>query len=430
MDNGDKRLVLAVAGYGTVGTGLAKTLEENKDWIIERSGREVVIKSILVRDLNKPRNHPIPQGAVLTDDASALVNDPEVDVFVELMGGIEAPKALITEAIRAGKHVVTANKALLAEDGHDLFALAAEHQVHLKYEASVCGSIPILNTLSENLAGNKVSHLIGILNGTGNYILSEMTTNKLDFASALKQAQDLGFAEADPTLDVEGFDAAHKLCLLIRMAFGKEYPFKELPVIGVSGVDSMDIEFAREFGYRVKLLGQVREVDGKIEAGVFPTMVHHTYLIARVGGAYNAVRLEGNACGPIFLHGQGAGDLPTASAVLGDILSIARGACPNNTGFIQQIPEKANILPADEAESCYYFRVMVSDQTGVLRDIAGALAEQNISIAQAIQKDQSNETVPVVFLTHSAKAKDVRAAMNSLKARGLVLEEPVHYRIL
>lgn len=430
MDNADKRLVLAVAGYGTVGTGLAKAIAENKDWIIQRTGREVVIKSILVRDLQKPRAYAVPEGAVLTDDPVALVTDPEVDILVELMGGLEAPKKLILDAMRAGKHVVTANKALLAEDGDDLFALAAEKGVHLKYEASVAGAIPILDALMGNLAGNKISNLVGILNGTANYILSEMTTNKLDFATALSQAQELGYAEADPTLDVEGLDAAHKLCLLTRLAFGVDYPFAELPVTGVSAVEPMDIEYAREFGYRVKLLGHVHQVNGSIEAGVFPTLVHHTYLIARVGSAYNAVRLEGNACGPIFLHGQGAGDLPTASAVLGDILAVARGLCTNNNGFVSQVLPKANILPPDEAECRYYFRVMVTDTPGVMRDLAGALADQHISIAQAIQKGKDGEAVAVVFMTHAAKASAVRAAMEAMKARKLVLEEPVYYRIL
>ncbi len=429
MANGNK-LVLALAGFGTVGTGLARVIEENRDWIIRRTGREVVIKTILVRDVSKPRNVPVPEGAVLTDDPEALLADPEVDVLVELMGGIDAPKRLIERAIRAGKHVVTANKALLAEQGMDLFALAAEYGVHLKYEASVCGGIPILDTLKENLAGNRISRLMGILNGTANYILSEMTTNNLDFSTALRQAQELGYAEADPTLDIEGLDAAHKLCLLIRLAFGVEYPFAKLPVVGVSAVEPEDIECAREFGYRVKLVGEVQEVDGKIEAGVFPTLVHHTYLIARVGGAYNAVRLEGNACGPVFLHGQGAGDLPTASAVLGDILSVARGAHPNNTGFVEQTFPLANILPPDEARSRYYFRVIVRDVPGVLRDLAGELAEQGISIAQASQKERGVAEVPIVFLTHEASARAVKTAVDGMKAKGLVVREPVYYRIL
>ncbi|MCG8529630.1 MAG: homoserine dehydrogenase [Desulfovibrionales bacterium] len=427
----NKPLVLAIAGFGTVGSGLLTVIKENRDSIIERTGREIVVKSVLVRDLSKPRAADLPEGCVLTDDPSVLLNDPEVDVLVELIGGISAAKNLITKAITAGKHIVTANKALLAEDSRELFALAAEHNVHLTYEASVCAAIPILTTLKGNLAGNDIQSIVGILNGTANYILSEMTTKKLDFTTALKAAQDLGFAEADPTLDIEGFDAAHKLCLLTRLGFGVDYPFEKLPVVGVSKIHPKDIEFAREFGYRVKLLGQVRKVNGKIEAGVFPTLVHHTLLIARVGGAYNAIRLEGNACGPLFLHGQGAGDLPTASAVLGDIVTIGRGVKPNNSGFVEQLLPEADILAPEDATSKYYFRVMVNDVPGVLRDLAGTLSEQDISIAQAIQKGEESDTVvPVVFLTHEARAEAVSKAVESMKAKGLVVEEPVFYRIL
>ena len=426
----NKPLVLAIAGFGTVGSGLLKVIKENRDSLVARTGREIVVKSVLVRDVSKSRAAELPEGTVLTNDPAILVEDPEVDVLVELIGGLDAAKSLITKAIKAGKHIVTANKALLAEDGHDLFALAQEHNVHLTYEASVCGAIPILDSLKQNLAGNQVQSLVGILNGTANYILSEMTTKKLDFDTALKAAQELGFAEADPTLDIEGFDAAHKLCLLTRLAFGVEYPFTELPVVGVSKIHPKDIEFAREFGYRVKLLGQVRNVDGKIEAGVFPMLVHHTLLIARVGGAYNAVRLEGNACGPIFMHGQGAGDLATASAVMGDILTIARDANPNNTGYVEQVPPRADILAPEDATSKYYFRVMVKDVPGVLRDLAGSLAEEDISIAQAIQKDGTETTASVVFLTHEARAEAVHKAVEGMKEKGLVLEEPVFYRIL
>lgn len=425
-----KRLVLGVAGFGTVGTGLTSILEENRDWIIERTGREIVVKTILVRDVSKKRAADLPAGATLTSDPEALLNDPEIDVLVELMGGVEAPKQLILKALNAKMHVVTANKALLAEDGFELFRAAEENGVGLYYEASVCGGIPIVQTLRESLAGNKVDALVGILNGTANYILSEMTTNGLDFATALSQAQELGFAEADPTLDIEGFDAAHKLCLLIRLAYGKDYPFAKLPVQGISKVDPMDIEFAREFGYRLKLLGEVRNVNGKLEAGVFPMLVHHTYLIARVGGAYNAVRMEGNAVGPVFLHGLGAGAKPTGSAVLSDIMAVARDCAPNNTGFIAQVPEAADIMPPQDSESCYYFRVMVPDQPGVLRDLAGAMAKHDISIAQATQKGQDPIGVPIVFMTHKAKASNVQAALDDLQSAGLLLAEPVHYRIL
>ncbi|WP_341806117.1 homoserine dehydrogenase [Nitratidesulfovibrio liaohensis] len=427
---GGRRLVIGMAGFGTVGSGLARVLDENRQWITERTGREMVIKTILVRDLAKPRAWPVPQGATLTADPAVLTDDPEIDVLVELMGGIDAPHAIIKRALEAGKHVVTANKALLAEDGYDLYRLAEQQNVGLHHEASVAGGIPIVQTLKESLAGNRIGSLVGILNGTANYILSEMTSNGLDFATALGQAQELGYAEADPTLDIEGHDTAHKLVLLIRLAYGMDYPYAELPVQGIAGIDRMDIEFARELGFRIKLLAQVREVDGRLEAGVFPTLVKHTFLIARVGGAYNAIRLEGNAVGPVFLHGLGAGSLPTASAVLADLMTVARGAAPHNTGFQRQVPPRADILPPADAESSYYVRAMVPDNPGVLRDLAGAMADHSISIAQAIQKGQHPQGVPLVFMTHAARASAIQGAIAQVQAAGLLLAPPVCYRVL
>lgn len=425
-----ERLVIGIAGCGTVGSGLLQVLKENKQWIMERTGREIVVKAVLVRDTTRARAVELPAGTILTDNPAVLTDDSEIHVLVELMGGIEIPRTVITRALEQGKHVVTANKALLAEDGFDLFRLAEEKGVGLYYEASVAGGIPIVQTLKESLAGNRIGSLVGILNGTSNYILSEMTSSGLDFDTALQQAQELGFAEADPTLDIDGHDTAHKLVLLIRLAYGVEYPYCEMPIAGIRGIDRMDIEFARELGFRIKLLGQVHEVDGRIEAGVFPTLVNHTYLLARVGGAYNALRLEGNAVGSIFLHGQGAGSLPTASSVLADIMSVARATPPHNTGFCRQVPPKAAILPPDEATSCYYVRAMVPDMPGVLRDIAGAMADHGISIAQAIQKGQHSCGVPLVFMTHAAPARAIQLAIAQIRKAGLLNAEPVCYRIM
>lgn len=423
-------LSIGIAGFGTVGSGLVKVLTDNAQLIRERTGRDIRIKTVLVRDLDKPRAVPLPDGVTLTTDPAALTHDPAIDVVVELMGGIDAPRALIDAALDHGKHIVTANKALLAEDGSGLFLKAAEKGLALLYEASVAGGIPIVQTLKESLAGNHIESLMGILNGTSNYILSEMTSCGLDFDTALQQAQAKGYAEADPTLDIDGHDAAHKLVLLIRLAYGVEYPYIEMPVKGIRHMDRLDIIFAREFGYRIKLLGQVRHVDGKLEAGVFPTLVHHSLLLARVGGAYNAVRVEGNAVGSLFLHGRGAGDLPTASAVMGDLLTIARNAPPHNTGFVQQVPHKADILPPSEACSAYYVRAMVRDSAGVLRDIAGALAKEDISIAQVIQKPAEEHGVPLVFMTHTASAEAIDKALKSVEQAGALLCPAVYYRVL
>lgn len=422
------KLVIGLAGLGTVGSGLVEMLQKNREDIIRRTGREIVIKTVAVRDASKPRNLPL--GATLTENPLDLVSDPELQVIVELMGGTGIARTLICQAIENGKAVVTANKALLAEHGEEIFALAARHQTSIGYEASVAGAIPIIQTLKLSLAGNHISSLMGILNGTGNYILSEMTTNSLDFVTALNQAQQLGLAEADPTLDVDGFDAAHKLILLIRLAWGKQYPYSSLAVQGIRGLRRMDIAFAREFGYRIKLVGQAREVNGKLEAGVYPALVHHTMLLARVGGAYNAVRVEGNAVGSLFLHGLGAGSRPTASAVLGDLLAVAREDGINNTGFAESILPPADIMPAEDAMSPWYMRVMVRDTSGVLRDIAGAMAQENVSIAQVIQKAERPDGVPIVFMTHATTGRAIRAAIRILEQEGHLLEPATCYRVL
>ncbi|MDD6181093.1 MAG: homoserine dehydrogenase [Desulfovibrionaceae bacterium] len=425
-----KPLRVALAGFGTVGGGLVRVLQENQELIRQRIGRDIEVRKVLVRDVHKPRAVALPEGAVLTSNPDELADDPDIDVLVELMGGIDAPHALITRALERGKHVVTANKALLAENGIGLFQMAAEKGLSLRYEASVAGAIPIVETLKKSLAGNRIESLVGILNGTSNYILSAMSSEGLDFDTALKQAQELGYAEADPTLDIDGHDAAHKLVLLIRLAYGQEYPYTAMPIRGIRGMNRMDIEFAREFGYRIKLIAQAHVEDGRLAARVCPTLVHHTYLLARVGGSFNAVRVEGNAVGSLFLHGRGAGDLPTASAVMGDLLAVARGERPDNTGFVAQTPERAAILPPEEVRSRYYVRVMVHDTPGVLRDIAAAMADEGISMAQVIQKTGEREGVPLVFMTHEASARAMRNALSRAVKAGLLTTPAVAYPVL
>lgn len=424
--------VIGLAGLGTVGGGLVEMLDKNKDDILRRTGRNIVLKTVAVRDASKAR--VLPAGVALVDKPLALAEDPEIQVVVELMGGKTAAKQLIRAALGRGKSVVTANKALLAEDGEELFRLAREQGVALRYEASVAGAIPIVQTLKESLAGNHLTSIMGILNGTGNYILSEMSSHGLDFPTALSQAQAQGLAEADPTLDIDGFDAAHKLALLIRLAWGRHYPYSSLSVQGIRGLRRMDIAFAREFGYRIKLIGQAREVNGRIEAGVYPALVHHTLLLARVGGAYNAIRVEGNAVGSLFLHGLGAGSRPTASAVLGDLLALVRAAdkddARGNTGFVDAELPPAMVLPAGDAVSPWYVRAMVRDSSGVLRDIAGAMADENVSMAQVIQKAERPDGVPLVFMTHATTGRAMLAAVKRLEESGQVLEPATCYRVL
>ena len=292
---------LGLAGLGTVGSGLIKIIQENNDWIVRRLGKTLAVKTIMVRDLTKPRNVIPSPGTTFTTSMDDLINDPEIDIVVELAGGIEFPRTLITRALNSGKSVVTANKALLAQHGPELFELAASKGLGLYYEASVAGGIPIIQTLKESLAGNRIKALTGILNGTANFIMSEMSEKGEDFATVLAKAQAKGYAEADPTLDIEGIDAAHKLVILIRLAYGLDFPLNKLTVEGISKVEQFDIILAKEFGYRLKLLAQVRDKSGMLHAGVYPALLRQDHILAKVDGPFNSILLEGNAVGPVML---------------------------------------------------------------------------------------------------------------------------------
>ncbi len=424
-----KKIKLAIAGLGTVGGGLLELLHTNKEVIAKHTHCEFEVVAVSVKDTSKKREY-LPNTAKMYTDAIQLAGIEDVDIIIELVGGIDLPKQLIKKALENGKSVITANKALLAEEGTELFNLAANNNLHLQFEAAVAGGIPIVHTLKDSLNGNIMQSVLGILNGTSNYILSEMTSEKLDFSQALKQAQELGFAEAEPSLDIDGFDAAHKLNLLIRLAWGVEYPYKNLLIEGIRDTNSMDIEIAREFGYKVKHLGKASFVDNKIEAGLFPALVSENALLAKVDGAYNAVKLRGNAVGPLFLHGQGAGALPTASAVLSDIITIAKGNDASNFGYASKELPRAQIISAEESVYPYYIRFMVSDAVGVLRDISGVFADNEVSIAQVIQKQRAeNGYLPLVFITHKAPYKSILNAIPEIEKLNFTSEKPVCYRI-
>lgn len=426
---------LGLAGFGTVGQGLVSILAESAEWIERRLGRKVVVSALSVRDPNKPRETPVPAGTRLVASPLELATAPDVDIVVELMGGLTMAGQLIRAALEAGRHVVTANKHLLAEQGAELFALAARKGVGLYYEASVCGGIPIVQTLKESLAGNRILGVTGILNGTSNYILSRMSSKGLSYEAALKKAQKKGFAEADPTFDVGGLDAAHKLILLIRLAYGVDFPLSALPVTGITGVTPLDIAYAKTFGCQIKLIGQAKMVEGKIMAGMHPMLLSDAYLLAQVHGAFNAVRVVGDAVGAVMLYGQGAGGRPTGSAVLADIMALAReGATPNNTGFLEKVLPPAAILAPEEVSSRRYFRFTVEDKPGVLAALAQVMGEEDISIYQVLQKvDPSaadESVVPIVFMTHHAKQKNVAAALAHIRKFPFVKAEPVHLRVL
>lgn len=431
----EKDLVIGLAGFGVVGGGLCRLIHENSFIILRRAGKNIIIKKILVRDMAKKRSVEPPAGVRITTDYKELVDDPEIDAVVELMGGIEAPLRLIERALQSGKHVVTANKALLATHGMELFRKAARARKILRYEASVAGAIPVVEALKESLNGNRILGLQGILNGTSNYILSEMTARGMDFQTALNQARELGYAEADPSLDIDGIDAAHKLTVLIRLAFGVDYPFEKIFVEGIRGLSATDVGFAGEFGYNIKLMAQVRifpeDSSEKLGAGVFPALVPRDMLLANVSGSFNALDVNANAAGPLFFHGKGAGALPTAGAVLADLVAVARGESPNNSGFAKGGWPEANILPASAWPFRYYLRVMVNDTPGVLRDISGCLAKENISVAQMIQKAQTKDgSVPLVFMTHSTTSLAMNRALAHADDAGLLLAKPVAYRVL
>ncbi|HCO12214.1 MAG TPA: homoserine dehydrogenase [Desulfonauticus sp.] len=426
-----KKVRIALAGFGTVGTGLAKIIRENEEWIKKRTGAVLIIEKVLVRDISKPRPFvPHPTTTFTTNPAELLEGNP--DILVELIGGTSLAYELIKKALEKGISVVTANKALLATRGKELLSLAEEKGVGLYFEASVGGGIPIVETLKESLAGNRITSITGILNGTANYILTQMSQKEWDFSTALAEAQKRGYAEADPTLDIEGIDAAHKLAILIFLAHGVVYPFEKLRVEGITDLSLKDISFAQELGYVFKLIAQVKEKSGYLQAGVFPALLPKNHILAKVDGPYNAILLNGNAVGPIMLYGQGAGDLPTGSAVLADIISLVKNNKQvNNTGFIESPFEPAKILEPLSVVSEHYFRFSVLDKPGVLAALAGVLGEYNISIAQAIQKASPSErAVPVVFLTHRARLKDVKKAIKEIDKFDFIVNPTVHYPIL
>jgi len=423
---------VGILGFGTVGSGTAKILLENRDVLKERVGFEINLKRIADLDITRDRGIKVPEG-VLTTDADLVMSDPDIHIVVELMGGIRPAKDFILKAIRNGKHVVTANKALLATEGTDIFDAASKVGVEVGFEAAVAGAIPIIKVMRESLVANRIKAVYGIINGTCNYILTKMTNEDVEFADALKEAQKLGYAEADPTLDIEGIDSAHKLTLLATLAYGIPLSFDQLHIEGISRISSLDIGFAAEFGYKVKLLAITKQSDGEIELRVHPTMIPKDYLISKVDGPFNAVYVDGDATGSTLYYGRGAGSIPTGSAVVGDIVDIARNIRMNAVGRVP-IPTKissgARIKKIDDIVSMYYFRFSALDKPGVLSKISGILGNYNISIASVIQKGRRvGEAVPLVVLSHEAKERDVRKAIEEIDQLPVVMGKTVFIRV-
>ena len=430
-----KSVNIGLMGCGTVGTGVARLLIEKQHLIEQRVGAPLVLKRVADLDMERDRGLTFAPG-VFIQDARQVVADPEIDIVIETVGGETLAKELILTAMGNGKHVVTANKALLAAHGNEIFQTAAKNNVDLAFEASVGGCMPIIKTLRESLVANEINAMVGILNGTCNYILSQITDTGMPFETALAQAQSAGYAEADPTLDIGGFDTAHKLAILTALAYGMPINYKDIYIEGISAITPLDIRFAEEFGYRIKLLAISKNRGNAVEARVHPAMVPFDNILSNVSGSLNAITVNGHAVGDLFISGFGAGMMPTASAVVGDVVDLARNL---NSQSIGRVPLSAwqpaelkpeQVMPITEIVPCYYFRFAVSDRPGVLASIAGVLGDHGISIKSVHQKGRkTNGNVPIVMLTHPAREADVQTALKKIAGLDVVASAPALIRI-
>ncbi len=426
-----KPIKVGLLGVGNVGGGTFDVLERNQEEIRRRAGRSIEVVAVSARNLERARTRTGGKVKVVANPAD-IVNDPEIDIVVELIGGYDQARELVLKAIENGKHVVTANKALLAVHGNEIFAAAQAKGVMVAFEAAVAGGIPIIKALREGLTANRIDWLAGIINGTTNFILSEMRDKGLDFATVLKQAQELGYAEADPTFDIEGVDAAHKATILAAIAFGIPVQFDKAHVEGISKLNAVDIKYAEQLGYRIKLLGIAKRatVGGKegVELRVHPTLIPSKRLIANVEGAMNAVLVQGDAVGATLYYGKGAGSEPTASAVIADLVDITRLATADPEHRVPHLAFQPNamtnieILPMSEVTTSYYLRMNVSDQPGVLADLTRILADAGISIDAMLQKEPADgETrTDIIFLTHQTQEKNVTAAIAKMEGLSTV----------
>ena len=430
-----KEINIGLIGFGTVGSGTAEVLRQQTDNLQKKTGLKLQIKK--VADINVDTLPEQFSSTLLTNDVDEIFNDPQIEIVVELIGGIEPAKTFILRAIAAGKQVVTANKALLSMHGREIFEAAARQGVEVGFEASVGGGIPLIKSLKEGLCANTINSIMGIMNGTANYILSKMTDQGLEFEEVLKEAQEKGYAEADPSYDVDGIDSAHKLVILMVMAYGINISLDDVSVEGISRIEPIDISFARQFGYRIKLLAISRNHGDHVEARVHPTMVPEDHMLASINGAYNGIHFNGDMVGNVLLYGQGAGKMPTGSAVAADIVDIARNIaqdCLNRVPSLSFLPEHikdCNITPMEKLRCPYYFRISALDEPGVLAKIAGILGEHNISIESVIQKKRhATDSVPIVIRTHQAPEKAVELAINQIDALSICTSKTVKIRIL
>lgn len=432
--SGMRPIRIGLLGLGVVGGGTWSVLARNAEEIARRAGRRIEVARIAVRDAAKARSR-VGEGVDVSTDSYALVRDPSIDIVVELIGGDTLARELVLEAIAHGKHVVTANKALLAKHGNEIFAAASAQGVMVAFEAAVAGGIPIIKAIREGLTANRIEWVAGIINGTTNFILSEMRARGLPFAEVLAEAQRLGYAEADPTFDVEGVDAAHKLTLLASLAFGVPVQFDKAYVEGISGLAQEDIAHAERLGYRIKLLGITRRRADGIELRVHPALVPAERLLANVEGAMNAVLVRGDAVGPTLYYGQGAGEEPTASAVVADLVDVTRlhtadpGHRVPHLAFQPDAMADIAILPIAQVRTSYYLRLRVDDQPGVLADIARILADRGISIVSMIQQPSHIGGAEIIFLTHEALEGKIDEAIGTIEALSFVRSKVTRLRM-
>ncbi len=415
---------IGIIGVGTVGESVAKILRDNRDIISARAGKEIVVKRGVVRNLSKRRDVDIP----LTDDVDEVLDDPQIDIVVELMGGVEEPYRVVQKALRNKKAVVTANKALLAYHRYELQETAGE--IPFEFEASVAGGIPIIKALREGLSANHIESITGIINGTANYILTKMMNERVDFEPVLKEAQELGYAEADPTFDIGGFDAAHKLLILASIAYGIDAKPEDILIEGIEQITQADICFAKEFGYTIKLLGIAKKVGGYVELRVHPTLVPKSRMISKVDGVMNGISVIGDKVGETMYYGPGAGGDATASAVISDIIAIARGGkSPPMLGFKRPLESGLELLGKESVISKYYIRLEVEDRPGVLAKVSRVMGEESISIETMLQKPGAERSASLLLATHSCEERSMQSALKRLFELDSVLERPVMIRM-
>ncbi|MBG7618380.1 homoserine dehydrogenase [Herbaspirillum sp. AP02] len=431
-----KSIKVGLLGIGTVGSGTFNVLKRNQEEIARRAGRGIEITMVAAR--NTARATELTHGEVkVVNDGNLVVNDPEIDIVVELIGGYDTARDLVLKAIANGKHVVTANKALIATHGNEIFKAAQEKGVMVAFEAAVAGGIPIIKALREGLTANRIQWVAGIINGTTNFILSEMRDKGLDFDVVLKEAQRLGYAEADPTFDIEGVDAAHKLTIMASIAFGIPVQFDKAHVEGITKLQASDITYAEKLGYRIKLLGITRQTEKGIELRVHPTLIPASRLIANVEGAMNAVVVRGDAVGEALYYGKGAGSEPTASAVIADLVDITRLATADPEHHVPSLAFQLNamadtpVLPMSEVVTSYYLRIRVADQAGVLADVTRILADSTISIDAMLQKEpaEGEQQTDIIMLTHQTQEKNIEAAIAKIEALSTVVGKVTKIRL-